>query len=459
MSSRADFHSRFSPAYLAYFGLAVAPAVAGDASIAGGAPWRFDSRQIAQVESGVFGMCVADLVPETPGPELVTMTGDGRVVVLSQSSGGWVQQTIASGLGSVDDPRFRPTIAVGDFHSGSAGEEIVVSYLLATTVVRRNAQGTWIGEVIRDAEGRFGFSWGVRTGELDSTHAGEELIQLHEGILDFGSLILTREVGGAWDDQWLSFGAVPGPVMMDARVFDHDATHAGNEIFTVTEMGPAGTIIPPDAAGGEWEYRALWNDFENAGWVIAFGDVDLSQPGAELVVGTRYHTRILVANAQSGGPVTPQLVLDAPTSLKLANMLDVAVAPLSPAHAGEQIVGVDYTGRAHLVWHDPPGWRSQLVHSGADPLLAVAIGDFAPSCPTPQVVIAGNSGALWLLTPTPEGDLDSNLAVDLGDLATLLSNFGMSAGARYEQGDADADGDVDLQDLARLLRNFGSTCA
>lgn len=59
-------------------------------------------------------------------------------------------------------------------------------------------------------------------------------------------------------------------------------------------------------------------------------------------------------------------------------------------------------------------------------------------------------------TPNCPGDVNGDGAVDLADLATLLSNFGGTGGAAA--GDIDGDGDIDLADLATLLANFGGTC-
>ncbi len=53
------------------------------------------------------------------------------------------------------------------------------------------------------------------------------------------------------------------------------------------------------------------------------------------------------------------------------------------------------------------------------------------------------------------GDLDGDGDVDLSDLAQLLSNYGITGGATYQQGDLDGDGDIDLNDLAALLANYG----
>ena len=58
--------------------------------------------------------------------------------------------------------------------------------------------------------------------------------------------------------------------------------------------------------------------------------------------------------------------------------------------------------------------------------------------------------------PLAPGDLDSDGDVDLTDLAELLSNYGMTGGAKYEDGDLDGDSDVDLSDLAGLLGNYGA---
>lgn len=84
-----------------------------------------------------------------------------------------------------------------------------------------------------------------------------------------------------------------------------------------------------------------------------------------------------------------------------------------------------------------------------------------PSLYSKEAVQQGINGAkapqlTIVLHETLTGDLDGNGCVDIGDLATLLANFGTNSGATPEQGDTDGDGDVDLTDLAALLSNFGT---
>jgi len=69
---------------------------------------------------------------------------------------------------------------------------------------------------------------------------------------------------------------------------------------------------------------------------------------------------------------------------------------------------------------------------------------------------SATSAAAWLAVCY--GDLNCSGTVDLSDLSTLLSNYGLQSGATPAQGDCNEDGAIDLSDLATLLVNFGVNC-
>lgn len=70
---------------------------------------------------------------------------------------------------------------------------------------------------------------------------------------------------------------------------------------------------------------------------------------------------------------------------------------------------------------------------------------------------AGNTRHAVLTPPSPcTGDIDEDRAIDLSDLAMLLSAFGCEGASCT--GDLNADGAADLTDLATLLAVFGTDC-
>ncbi|MFQ5807195.1 MAG: hypothetical protein ACE5I3_12170 [Phycisphaerae bacterium] len=70
---------------------------------------------------------------------------------------------------------------------------------------------------------------------------------------------------------------------------------------------------------------------------------------------------------------------------------------------------------------------------------------------------AGEQGDAELVIISCVGDFDADGVIGLGDLATLLVDYGMTC-AQPCNTDIDGDGDVDLADLAALLYNYGTTC-
>lgn len=96
----------------------------------------------------------------------------------------------------------------------------------------------------------------------------------------------------------------------------------------------------------------------------------------------------------------------------------------------------------------PPGWRPVFL-TACEP---ASPGLTGATYYEPQLV-----GYDWgIFVADCLGDLNRDAAIDIADLAILLSHFGASAPP--ESGDLDGDGTVSLSDLALLLANFGESC-
>jgi hypothetical protein len=116
-----------------------------------------------------------------------------------------------------------------------------------------------------------------------------------------------------------------------------------------------------------------------------------------------------------------------------------------------------------------PVLRNQLADGDVDNLnnsgLPYPAADFSAAyqwnlvLPPNTPVIVRAAFFLNLCGGPRAGDVDGDWDVDLTDLSTLLTNFGVSGNATRTMGDLDGDMDVDLADLSTLLTTFGATCS
>lgn len=118
-------------------------------------------------------------------------------------------------------------------------------------------------------------------------------------------------------------------------------------------------------------------------------------------------------------------------------------------------------GSAFVYRQSEAGWSYEHPLLGADTVagdvfgwsLAARGGTALVSAPFDEL----NLGAAYIFSGIggcPE-DLDQNGAVDSGDLATLLSQYGQSGKL---SGDLDGDGQVSVSDLAAILSAYGTGC-
>ncbi|MEX2187019.1 MAG: lamin tail domain-containing protein, partial [Pirellulales bacterium] len=175
---------------------------------------------------------------------------------------------------------------------------------------------------------------------------------------------------------------------------------------------------------------------------FTFGDVDLAPHERIVVVQNltafefRYGSNVNVAGQYGGTPENYRLsnggeqitLLDANSGVIQSFAYDDAWYPTTDG-SGPSLVVVDELA-ALEAWSGSANWRASYG-------------------------IGGSPGTVDRLG----GDFNSDLRVDLIDVAILQGHIGTASGATFAQGDANGDGAVDRADAAVLVRNFGRNVA
>jgi len=242
------------------------------------------------------------------------------------------------------------------------------------------------------------------------------------------------------------------------------------------------TFIMPVDVRVDWpggsETLVIWNDADAEHFVLP-----IAGPASDVVLDEFdwiLHTSCLPVAYEPGppavvqtGPVPGDEILPsaAPRQVTLTFSEDVVCSAgdfsIVEQSAGPVAFSFDYSPASYTVTLDcgTPLSRGNYTVTAADSVHSangIALDGELPDPADPNSLPSGEGlpggDAVFVFTVRCPGDLDGDNDVDLSDLAILLSNYGMTAGAEYEDGDLDGDGDVDLADLSALLANYRRPC-
>jgi len=376
----------------------------------------FVASRVYQSAGPIYGLAGGEFDLAHDGMEIACLTSDGLMSSMLQLSPNFLSWEVSvryQGQTPVSEMKTRPTIGIGDVHSGYPGNEVVMFTRSPSivTLLFRDPNGAWLHEVLDDKTEWTGDGWGARVGDYDPFRPGDEIFYIYESPMDFSTGTLFREIAGVWEQEYIYGIDEIGEVGMDSAAGDFNWDHSGPEMVIATEMGPTYELIAAqDANEVDWPRRAIWRDADNAGWVTKIADVDPWSPGNEIVYGTRYSNRIMMSRHNGDRPHDPQILFtgNAIGGLGAGNMWDIAVGDVLLRSPGLEILGVDDTGSVYLVQRIGDTWEGQVIWQDSRPLYAVTVGDFLPERSGDEILVAGKSGAITILIPTLRGYFPGN---------------------------------------------------
>ncbi len=427
--------------------LAIISAVVVDVSAG-----TYQADPVHNFPTSIFGLVHGEFDPTHEGPEVAALLRDGAVWQISPNDE-WTVHRIGQ-VPLLYEPlsmSFRSTLAIGDVLGDFPGNELIAHIGGTLTAYGRNPDGTWTAHAVGDVADMFGVGWGARVGDLEPAHPGDEIFYLHEAAGDISSGTIYRENADGWHRETVYLAEVG----MDTIIADlSDAP--GDELIVVTEMGPTYLLTRPLTGGiNLWPSLTLWDDFDNAGWVVAAADVDPQLPGIELVYGTRYNNMIALSTPGAGGvhqfvPLFQGNAFDHPH-----NIWDIAVAELVGGNDTLEIVGVDNTGSTYVLQQSNGTWSGQTVYGHPTPLNVVVAGRLDADA-IPEILVGSQTGELARLTATVNltGDLNCDGVVSVGDINPFV--LALTDPAAYADqfpdcdiasGDINDDGIVSVGDI------------
>jgi hypothetical protein len=428
---------------LILFFMAILFGVLGQTSSAAEQP-EFVATQIHQASTPVYGLAWGDFDPCNVGMEATFIASDGSVFELLPNVPDWQLTKIYQGVSSINWLH-RETLSIGDVHSGYAGNEVIScagTYPTLINVIFHDPAAGWSNEVVFDSTGLIGQSWGAYVGDYDPCHPGDEIFHIYEGAMDFSTGILYSEVAGVWGNE----GIYAAEVGYGSAAGEFNPDHPGPEIVVVSEARPAYEILMPERT-----QRIIWFGLDDSALVVEIADVDPCYPGNELIYGTAFNNRIMMSRHNGANPHYLEVLFTGnATEYGRTAMLDIAIGDILPQEAGLEILGVDHTGSVYLVRRVDGVWQGQVIWQDSDSLHAVIAGDFLPARSGDEILVAGESGAITLLSLTFTDSLTGDGKVYLKDFAELANYWQQSESSADISPWPIGDGIINILDLSVL---------
>ncbi|MBD3268084.1 hypothetical protein GF373_15575 [bacterium] len=379
----------------------------------------FGAKVLYEAPGAVHGLAAGDFVPSRAGTKIACLLQPCQIALLDPVQGS--AEIVFSGNDMVTD--MHAQMDVGNL-AGRVYPSILVSGTKQVSTIHHD--GTqWQSNVVYDTSDFIGHLWSARVGDYDSRREGLEMFVIFENTMDTSLGVLLY-----WENQeWKQDDVYIAEVGMDTAAGDFDLTHPGSEFAITTEMGPTyvlhapaeGWTPPPPGKDGSnqfgniaWPHAKVWDNADDAGWVVKVADVLSTHEGMELVYGTRFSKKMMVSYPAGDGAHHVETLFQAPFDAMPVPVIpsgdppalpatqdkfeDLAIGDVLPDMPGNEIVGVDSSGSVYLVWNENGEWKGEEIWSDSDALYAVLIEEIDTKSPGREILVGGETGIVTVLS-------------------------------------------------------------
>ncbi|MCK4444139.1 MAG: hypothetical protein KAW09_06320 [Thermoplasmata archaeon] len=329
----------------------------------------------------LYDVAVGDFDTSNAGNEVVVSGDSGNATMLTGSGSTWTATTMWTA--PIGPPNSIRHVAIGDVDSSHSGNEVTVfDYHHATMLT--GSGDTWNNTTIWDPPGSLHF-WETDVGDFDPSNPGEEVVVVWEGAVDdIGFMEKINGSGSSWTVTRMN---LENPVMRGVAVGDFDSAYPGSEVVSVNEGGPATRVT---GSGATWTATQIWDASPTLLEAVAVGDVDSSHPGNEIVIAAGSVGSVTIL-AGSGTSWTNTTIWIEPTWYS-----DVAIGDFNSSHPGDEIVVVG--PNVTMITGSGGSWVAETLWEPTEWILGVAVGDFDSSSFGDEIVVVGNSNAATMLS-------------------------------------------------------------
>jgi hypothetical protein len=335
--------------------------------------WQY--RNLWADDVALNDLVVADLIPELPGDEIITVGDNYLVTLLTGNGQSWQFQRI------YDTEFLTRSVAVGDFYPGPSGSEIVVGDALGflTMLYFDSDLEQWYSERIYED-----YDWilDVAVGDIDPDHPGDEILSVGESqqliyiYFDHENDTWSNEI--IWNDidnlNVVSIGELDDP-------------SDGSEIVVA---GSNFDVSLVDRKDGSWHIQKIWHEstfIKELEIAEINGD---NETGEILVMG--FTGELLMLTNDGSDNWLPEVIWK-----DKGDINDVILKDFQPQYSGLEIMALGGSGRIVILGYDSGIWFNETIYSISHVPVKIAVGDFDAFSAGPEYAMLESIGRVTAL--------------------------------------------------------------